>query len=49
MQRLFETATDDAELREIICGAFAGKRIELFKEHCESEQILRAVEAVLAK
>ena len=36
--------TEDEEVRDIIRGAFAGKRMELFRENCRNAEILQAVE-----
>lgn len=40
---------DDEDLKEAFKLGFAGKRFELFKENCRNEEILKAVEAALAK
>ena len=40
-------ASEDPEVKEIIQNAFAGKRLELFRENCRSEEIMKAVEAAL--
>lgn len=39
---------EDPDVKEMIRAAFAGKRMELFRENCGSEEILKAVEAALA-
>ena len=39
---------EDPDVKEMIRAAFAGKRMELFRENCASEEVLKAVEAALA-
>lgn len=36
--------TQDAEVREIIRAAFAGRRMELFKEHCQDKTLQALIE-----
>ncbi len=38
--------TQDSEVREIVENAFAGKRMELFRENCRSQEILHLVETL---
>ena len=38
----------DPEVADIIKAAFAGKRMELFRQNCRSEEILKAVEAAIS-
>ena len=40
-------SSEDPEVKEIIKNAFAGKRLELFRENCRSCEILKAVEETL--
>lgn len=41
-------ASEDPEVHELVQGAFAGKRLELFRENCRCAKIMAAVEAALA-
>lgn len=41
-------ACEDADVHDMVVNAFAGKRLELFKENCLDADILAAVEAALA-
>lgn len=40
--------TKDPDVKDIIKGAFAGKRMELFRENCRNAEILEAVEKATA-
>lgn len=42
-------AAEDPDIHEMVVNAFGGKRMELFRENCRNEEILKAVEAALAK
>ena len=41
-------ATKDAEVREIVKAAFAGRRMELFREHCQKDSLLQLIEKEVA-
>ena len=41
-------ASEDPDIKEMIQMAFAGKRMELFKENCQDAEILAAVEKAIA-
>lgn len=42
-------ASEDPDIHEMVVNAFAGSRMELFRENCKDEAILKAVEAAIAK
>ena len=40
-------ASEDADIHEMVVNAFAGKRMELFRDNCKSADILNAVEKAI--
>ncbi|MDO4617848.1 MAG: RpiB/LacA/LacB family sugar-phosphate isomerase [Lachnospiraceae bacterium] len=38
---------EDPDIRDMVKGAFAGKRMELFKENCSDQNMIAAIEAVI--
>ncbi len=40
-------SSEDPDIREMVCAAFAGKRMELFEENCQNQEILTAVKAAV--
>ena len=40
-------ASEESDVHEMVQAAFAGKRLELFKENCQCDEILKAVEDAL--
>ena len=40
-------ASEEPDVHEMVQAAFAGKRLELFKENCQCDEILKAVEDAL--
>lgn len=41
-------AAKDPDIHEMVVNAFAGKRLELFRANCKSQEIMNAVEKALA-
>ncbi len=39
---------EDPDIQEMVKGAFAGKRLEMFKENCPDQDMIAAIEAAIA-
>ena len=42
-------ASEDPDVHDMVVNAFAGKRMELFRENCKDEAVLAAIEQAISK